>query len=128
MQKKILYLLIILCTLSYSQSFNQFFIDKTMRVDMYHTGTKGTEILALDKVYEEGIWSGSKTQLLDQLNYGEYMLRVYDAATSSLIYSRGYSTMFNEWHSTDEALAGIMKTFHETVRIPFPKNKIQLTI
>ncbi len=114
--------------LLFSQSFNQFFVDKTMRVDYYHTGTKGTEIIALDKIYEEGIWSGNKSQLLDQLNYGEYMLRVYDAVTAQMIYSRGYSSMFNEWHSTDESNAGIMKTFHETVHIPFPKNKIQLTI
>lgn len=112
----------------FSQSFNQFFFDKTMRVDYHHTGSKGMEIFALDKVYEEGIWSGSKTQLLDRLNFGEYMLRVYDAATAQMIYSRGFSSMFNEWQSTDEANAGIVKTFHETVRIPFPKNKIQLTI
>lgn len=112
----------------YSQPFNQFFYDKTMRVDYHHTGSKGMEIFALDKVYEEGIWPGSKTQLLDNLNFGEYMLRVYDAATAQMIYSRGFSTMFNEWQSTDEANAGIIKTFHETVRIPFPKSKIQLTI
>ncbi len=112
----------------FSQSFNQFFLDKTMRVDYYHTGTKGTEIFALDKVYDEGIWSGSKSQLLDNLNYGEYMLRVFDVQSGAPVYSHGYSSMFNEWHSTDEALAGTMKTFHETVRIPFPKNKVQMTI
>ncbi|MEI7906599.1 MAG: M64 family metallopeptidase [Bacteroidota bacterium] len=112
----------------FSQSFNQFFLDKTMRVDYYHTGTKGTEIFALDKVYDEGLWSGSKSQLLDNLNYGEYMLRVFDVQSGTPVYSHGYSSMFNEWHSTDEALAGTMKTFHETVRIPFPKNKVQMTI
>lgn len=126
--KRIFLMLVALSGSLLSQSFNRFFHDKTMRVDYHHTGTKGMEIIALDKVYDEGIWSGSKTQLLDQLNYGEYMVRVYDVATAAMIYSRGYSTMFNEWHSTDEALAGVVKTIHETVRIPFPKNKIQLTI
>lgn len=108
--------------------FSDFFVDKTLRVDYYHTGTKGMEVLALDKCYEEGMWPGSKTQLLDNLNFGEYMLQVYDLTTAQLIYSRGYSTIFNEWHATDESNAGIVKTFHETVRLPFPKNKIQLTI
>ncbi len=112
----------------FSQSFNRFFVDKTLRVDYYHTGKKGTEIFALDKIYEEGIWPGSKTRLLDDLNYGEYMVRVYDVTSGMQIYSRGFSSMFNEWHSTDESLAGTMKTFHESVRLPFPKNKIQLTI
>ncbi len=126
--KRILLMLVALSGSMFSQSFNRFFHDKTMRVDYHHTGTKGMEIIALDKVYDEGIWSGSKTQLLDQLNYGEYIVRVFNVATAALIYSRGYSTMFNEWHSTDEALAGIVKTIHESVRIPFPKEKIQLTI
>jgi hypothetical protein len=112
----------------FAQSFNQFFLDKTLRVDYHHTGTKGTEIFALDKVYDEGVWPGSKTQLLDNLNYGEYMFRVYDVTTGAMIYSRGFSSIFNEWQSTDEANAGIMKTFHETVRLPFPKAKVQLTI
>lgn len=126
--KHILLLLTLIPCLVFSQSFNQYFVDRTLRVDYHHTGTKGMEVIALDKVYEEGIWPGSKTQLLDHLNFGEYMLRVYDAASAQMIYSRGFSSMFNEWHSTDEALAGIVKTFHETARIPFPKNKIQLTI
>jgi hypothetical protein len=111
-----------------AQEFDRSFVDKTMRIDLHHTGTKGTETLALDKVYEEGPWPGSRTQLLDRLNLGEYMLRVYDVATAMMIYSRGYSTMFNEWQTTEEALAGIYRTFHETVRIPFPKNRVQVTV
>jgi hypothetical protein len=110
------------------QNFDRFFTERTLRVDYHHTGTKGTELFALDKVYDEGIWPGSRTQLLDPLNYGEYMLRVYDVQSGALIFSRGFSSIFNEWHSTDEANAGIMKTFHETVRIPTPKGKVQLTI
>jgi len=114
--------------LAYTQSFSQFFVDKTMRVDYYHTGTKGVETISLDQVYEEGQWPGSKVNLLDTLNLGEYMVRVYDVSTASLIYSRGYSTMFNEWQSTDEANDGINRTFSETVRMPYPKRSVQVTI
>ena len=52
-----------------------------MRVDVHHTGTKGEERLALDQVYEEGAWPGSRTQLVDTLNLGEYLVRVFDRAT-----------------------------------------------
>lgn len=126
--KNCIFVLLFSPALLLCQSFNQFFLNKTMRIDYHHIGTKGMEVFALDKVYEEGVWSGSKTQLLDNLNYGEYMVRAYDVTTATLIYSRGFSSMFNEWHLTDESLAGRVKTFHETVRIPFPKNSIQLTI
>jgi hypothetical protein len=99
-----------------------------MRIDYYHTGTKGSETISLDKVYEEGSWSGSTANLIDILNMGEYLVRVYDMSSTTLIFSRGYSSMFQEWQTTDEALAGIYRTFHETVRIPFPKSKVQIVI
>lgn len=109
-------------------TFDRFFFDKTMRVDYYHTGTKGEEVFSLDKVFEEGPWSGSKVNLLDTLNLGEYFVKVFDKATNLMIYSRGYCTMFNEWQTTDEALAGIRRTFSESVRIPYPTRAVQLTI
>lgn len=115
-------------TLTFSQPFDQYFIDRTMRIDLYHTGTKGVETLSLDKILDEGLWAGSTKNLVDVLNMGEDMIRVFDVATTTLIFSRGYSTMFNEWQTTDEALAGMYRTFHETVRIPFPKNKVQLVV
>ncbi|MDI6766742.1 MAG: M64 family metallopeptidase [Bacteroidota bacterium] len=124
----LIYSLLNYSQLTFSQSFDQFFFNKTMRVDYYHTGTKGTETISLDKVYEEGPWAGSTQNLVDVLNMGEYMVRVFDAATTQMIFSRGYSSVFQEWQTTDEALAGIYKTFHESVRLPFPKNKIQLVI
>src|SRR5216684_2956445 len=113
---------------SSSSPFHTFFVDKTVRVDCYHSGTKGTETFSLDQVLQEGPWAGSLVNLIDTLYLGEYQVRVYDEPTATLICSRGYSSMFNEWQSTDEALAGIFRTFHETLRIPYPKRNIQLTI
>jgi hypothetical protein len=111
-----------------AQSFEAYFLDKTLRVDYYHTGTKGEEQISLDMAYEEGPWPGSKRQLLDPLNRGEYMVRVYDLKSAVLIFSRGYSTIFNEWQTTEEALNGVYRTFHETVRMPMPKQTVQVTI
>jgi hypothetical protein len=109
-------------------TFDRYFTDKTLRVDLYHTGTKGTETISLDHSYLEGMWAGSLVNLIDTLNLGEYQARVFDVASASLIFSSGYSAMFNEWQSTDEALAGTYRTFHETVRLPRPKKPIQLII
>lgn len=111
-----------------SAIFSNYFLEKTLRVDVYHTGTKGVETFSLDHCYEEGAWPGSQINLLDTLNLGEYIVRVYDKQSAALIYSRGYSSIFNEWQSTDEALAGTYRTFHESMRIPLPKRTIQLTI
>jgi len=108
--------------------FDRFFVDKTMRVDYYHTGTKTEEIYSLDQVYEEPFWAGSKVNLIDTLNVGKYLLKVFDLKTNQLIYSRGYSSIFGEWQTTDEAAQGIYRTFHETVRFPFPRRPVQVVI
>ncbi len=108
--------------------FERYFTESTMRLDYFHTGTKGEERFSLDRVYDDGAWPGSRTQLLDPLNLGEYLVRVYDRATNTLIYSRGYSTIFNEWQTTDEAAAGVFRTFEETVRFPYPRTAVQVSI
>ena len=124
----ILLMLILAATAIAASQYSRYFLDKTMRVDFYHTGTKGQETISLDKAYQEGEWPGTRTQLIDPLNLGEYIVRVYDLASAQLIFSRGYSTYFNEWQTTDEALGGTYRTFHETVRFPYPKSPVQVTI
>lgn len=125
----LLLLFLLSISLSYSQiPYDKYFTNKTMRVDYYHHGTKNQEYFSLDKIYQEADWPGSKVNLIDTLNLGEYLFKVFDLETNQMIFSRGYSTIFNEWQTTDEANRGIYKTYHETIRFPYPKRKIQLTI
>lgn len=109
-------------------NYDRFFADGTMRVDYFHTGTKGEDRITIDQVYQEGKWAGTRTNLVDEMNLGEYGFRVFDRATNVLIFSQGFSSIYNEWQTTDEALAGVYRTFSETVRFPFPKQAVQLSI
>ena len=109
-------------------SYDRFFGPSTMRIDFYHTGTKGQELISLDEVYEEGPWPGSRINLVDTLNLGEYLFSVTDLRTNQLVYSRGFSSIFNEWQSTDEAAAGMVRSFAATVRSPFPRRPVQIAI
>jgi hypothetical protein len=115
-------------TAACANEYDRWFVESTMRVDYYHTGTKGEERFSLDRVCEEGPWPGSRTQLLDTLNLGEFLVRVTDRATNTSIYSRGFSSIFNEWQTTDEAAGGVYRTFEETVRFPFPRRAVQVTV
>jgi hypothetical protein len=127
----VLIALILFCTSGWSQTpgtFSQFFLETTLRVDYYHTGTAGEEYFSLDQAYEEGAWPGSRINLVDTLNLGECLVKVFDLKTNQLIYSRGYSTVFGEWRTTEEAVDGKYRTFHETVRCPFPKRTVQVVI
>lgn len=114
--------------LGQEETFQRWFTGATLRIDYYDTGTKGQELLSLDRLILEGEWPGSRINLLDTLNLGEYMAQVFDRSTNALIYATGFSSLFNEWQTTDEALAGIYRTFSATVRIPFPRREVQLVV
>jgi hypothetical protein len=107
--------------------FSSLFTDRTMRVDYYHTGG-GQELFALDRVVSDGPWAGSRTQLLDTTNLGPYFLEVVDRRTNQAIYSRGFASIYGEWETTAEARAGVHRSFHESVRFPWPKQPVQLVI
>ena len=107
--------------------YSRYFTSGALRIDLYHVGNAESEEYILDKIFKEPVWAGNPANLLDTLNLGNYMVRVFDLETSRLIYSAGYCAMFGEWQTTDEA-AKVKRTFEESVIIPFPKHKVQVRI
>ncbi|HEY6626141.1 MAG TPA: M64 family metallopeptidase [Ignavibacteriaceae bacterium] len=121
---KLVLFLLLFISITYSQiNFDDYFEDKTLRIDYFHSGDKENDFYSFDELIEEPFWGGSKVNLIDKFNYGKYKFEVYDAASNQLIYSRGYSTIFNEWQTTEEA-KNTTRTFNETVVFPFPKNPV----
>jgi hypothetical protein len=108
--------------------FDRYFEDATLRVDLYHAGDAADEMFTLDQLYRQGIWAGSLTHLLDDYAVGRYSARVYDSASGALIYSQGFDSYFGEYRTSDPAAKGVKRTYHETVRIPWPKARIRLAI
>jgi len=107
--------------------FATFFTEKTMRVDFFHTGG-GREVLALDRVVSDGAWPGSRTKLADDTNLGPYLFEVIDRSTNRVVYSRGFASIYGEWETTPEAPAGVSRTFHESLRFPWPKSPVQVVV
>ena len=71
-----------------TQRFASDFRDKTMRIDYFHTGGMGSEIVSVDRIVSDGPWPGSTTHLLDSTNLGKYRFTVQDSATGRPMYSR----------------------------------------
>ncbi|MGD0310476.1 MAG: M64 family metallopeptidase [Acidobacteriota bacterium] len=109
-------------------SFDDYFIDRAMRVDLYQIGDAKEEIITLDKIYQEGIWPENSDNLLEPFNNGRHAAKLYDAATNRLIYWRGFDCMFEEYRTTDPALKGVRRTFQRSIRVPFPKHPVRLVI
>ncbi|PID57288.1 MAG: peptidase M64 [Ignavibacteriae bacterium] len=119
--------ILINCVVFAQAAFQDFFVDKQMRLDYFHSGNSENDYYTFDEVIEEPFWGGSKTKLIDKLNYGNFMFYVYDMKTDSLIYSRGYSSLFKEWQTTEEAKK-INRTFAETLTFPYPKDSVRVEI
>ena len=130
---RLFYTLMIVLILSLPASagelkFDDYFTDGCLRVDLYHTGTAETETYALDELIREPHWGGNPKRLLDTMNLGGHIVRVYDLETNREIFSRGYCSLFGEWATTDEAIEGFPRTFHETLLVPMPKRPVQIRI
>lgn len=121
-----------ICMNSQAQSnetidYDRFFTGETMRVDYFHNGTATEEHFSMDHILNDGPWAGSETMLLDHLNRGLYFYRITDTTTNTLLYSRGFASVFGEWQTIPEA-AENWGTFHESVRFPWPRLPVKLTI
>lgn len=125
------YLIILFLALSLVKNadaqFSKLFETKALRLDYYHCGNDITDKFYFDKLVQEPYWAGSKINLLDTFGYGNEKLEVRTLDSNELIYSRGFSTLFDEWQTTPEA-----KTtdccFPESVVLPFPREKVVVSI
>ena len=107
--------------------FDTFFRHKTMRVDYVHSGGLGQEIIGLDQVVSDGPWAGSRTRLVDELNLGKYLFEVLDRRTNRVLYSRGFASIYGEWETTAESRE-VYRSFHESVRFPWPRAPVQVVL
>ena len=106
--------------------FDGDFEDATLRIDYYHVGNAFREFVSIDRVSRQGVWAGSRTRLEDPFEYGGYLVEAHDAESGDLLYSRRFDSYFGEYRTTDPATEGTMRTYHETVLLPYPKRPIRV--
>jgi len=128
MKKSYVFILMLLLSVGLANAqYSTYFSNGTMRLDYNHIGNSAEEHFAFDQMVNDGEWAGSKTVLIDVLRLGKYFFEVKDATTGVVLYSRGYSSIYGEWETTPEAKAE-WGSFHESVRFPWPKNEVDVTI
>ena len=72
-------------------------------------------------------WHGSRKQLLDPFDNGDYRVEMRDAKTLRPIYSRCYSNLFREYKDTPEGRTGVA-SFEEVLLLPMPSRKVQIAL
>ena len=100
----------------------------TMRLDYFHTGNSTQEIFSVDRVVIEPLpWPGNPRKLLDDTDLGAYFFEVHDQSDGRLLYLRGFSSIFGEWVTTDEAKT-VNRTFSESLRFPAPSIPVKIVV
>jgi hypothetical protein len=127
--KRIFFFIIIILPLQINAqiTFNDFFIDKTLRYDFMFAGnSEKTEVYPVT-MKEEPYWGGSLVNLTDKFNYGNFKYEIFDLASGKLIYSKGFCTLFQEWQTTAEAKK-MNRSFYEVATFPFPKSNVKFVL
>jgi len=120
-------LLILSASVTGQIKFGNYFNDRVLRYDFMFSGNSRETTVYPVGMKEEPYWAGSNANIIDHLNYGNFRYEVFDDTSNILIYSRGFSSLYQEWQTTAEAKK-ISRSFYEVVTMPFPKNKIRLVI
>jgi hypothetical protein len=101
---------------------------RSMRLDYYHTGNEKEERFSVDRVVLEPLpWAGNPARPIDTTNRGKYFFEVTDAATGTVRYSRGFSSIYGEWETTGEA-KDANRTFSESLRFPAPDRPVRIVV
>ncbi|MCU1264788.1 MAG: hypothetical protein JWM21_1106 [Acidobacteria bacterium] len=101
---------------------------RTMRLDYYHTGNDKQEVFSVDRIVLEPLpWPGDLSKSIDTTNLGKYFFEVRDQKSKRVLYSRGFSSVYGEWETTDEAKA-LRRTFSESLRFPAPEATAEIVL
>jgi hypothetical protein len=101
---------------------------RTMRVDYTHGGTASEERFSVDRVVLEPLdWPGNPARAVDDSNLGKYFFEVIDSASSRVVYSRGFASIYGEWETTPEAKEK-PQSFGESFRFPAVSDKSKIVL
>lgn len=108
--------------------FENYFLDRALRLEMLQVGDSREFVTMVQSYAEEPCWPECPDHLITPFPYGKFMVRVHDAASGQLLFTRGFDSLFAEYATTKPAMEGIQKGFETTIRIPMPKAAIKLSI
>lgn len=127
--KKITFAIILLTSLLKvsAQGFEDFFTDKTLRIDYTFSGDVKTQHIAIDQLYVSPHWYGKKRRLTEVPAKGNGQIVVQDHRSGTVIYKNSFSTLFQEWLSYPEA-SHTKRSFENVFLTPMPRDTVDITI
>ena len=110
-----------------AQVFDDYFEDKTLRIDYIFSGNSSSQAISLDQLNQSPRWYGKRSNLSEVPVEGNGAIIVREHSKENIIYKNSFSTLFQEWLTTDEAKTSI-KAFENVFLVPMPKDTVDITV
>ena len=110
-----------------AQEFGKWFSEATLRLDYIFAGTSEKQAIYLDRMKSYDGWYGKRHNMTRLPLQGNGTITVTDHSGTDTLYCHSFSTLFQEWQSTEEA-THMARSFENTFLIPMPKQIVQITI
>lgn len=110
-----------------AQEFEKSFDNSTLRLDYIFSGNNKMQNIALSKLKQTVNWYGRKNNLTKSLLDGNGRITLKDSASDNVIYVNTFSSLFQEWVLTQEAV-NVNRAFENTFLVPFPKHTVKIEI
>ena len=114
-------------TSTWAQCFEDYFEDRTLRIDYTFSGNHERQQLYVDELVTLPRWYGRRQRLAELPLKGNGQLTVRDKRSGEVIYRHSFSSLFQEWLATEEA-KHTPKSFENVFLIPFPKEPVDITV
>lgn len=120
-------LCLLLVSVGHAQNYNEYFADKTLRVDYIFTGDASAQSVCVDELSVLPSWAGRRHHLAELPLQGNGQIIMKDIESGKTIYTTSFSSLFQEWLETDEAKE-VSKGFENTFLLPYPLHPAEIEI
>lgn len=101
--------------------------DKTLRLDYIFTGGCSSVNIALSRMSVTDGWYGRSVNMESLPVEGNGDIRVVDNRSGKTLFANSFSTLFQEWLSTDESQK-LIRAFENTFLVPMPSAPATVTL
>lgn len=110
-----------------AQRFEDYFEDRTLRLDYTFAGNHEQQQLYVDELVSLPHWYGRRQRLDEVPLKGNGEMTVRSKADGKVIYRHTFSSLFQEWLSTEESKR-TRKSFENVFLVPYPKQPVDITV
>lgn len=117
----------IACLSASAQRFEDYFEDRTLRLDYTFSGDAQHQQIYVDELISMPRWYGKRQRLSEVPLKGNGQIIVTSKADGEVIYRHSFSSLFQEWISTAES-KHTQKSFENVFLVPYPKQPVDITV